>query len=54
VALGTGSVLLAAWAIWLIVEPREEIHMEYAVLSPLLSLAGIMTSVGRMAASTGS
>ena len=53
-ALGAGSVLLAAWATWLIVDPSEEIHLGYAVLSRLLSLAGIMTSVGRMAASTGS
>jgi hypothetical protein len=39
-AVGAASVLLVVWAIWLIVDPHEEIHFEYAVPALLLALTG--------------
>jgi hypothetical protein len=43
-AIGTASALLAVWAIWLIVDPHEEIHFEYAVPALLLAVAGAVTT----------
>jgi hypothetical protein len=43
-AVGAASVLLVVWAIWLIVDPHEEIHFEYAGPALLLALIGAMTA----------
>jgi hypothetical protein len=39
VVLSGASILLAVWGIWLIADPPEEIHFEYAI--PALVLAGV-------------
>ena len=43
-AVCAASVLLAVWAIWLIVDTHEEIHVEYAVPALLLALVGVTTA----------
>jgi GrpB-like predicted nucleotidyltransferase (UPF0157 family) len=44
-AVGTASVLLAAWGIWLLIDPHEERHFEYAFPALLLAAVGVMTAV---------
>ena len=43
-AVGTASVLLGAWGIWLLVDPHEERHFEYAVPALLLAVVGAVTA----------
>ena len=43
--LGTASILVATWAIWLIVAPHEEIHFEYAMPALLFASVGAVTAV---------
>ena len=42
---GGASILLAAWGIWLIVAPHEEIHFEYAIPALALAVLGAASAV---------
>ena len=44
-AVGIASILLGAWGIWLLVDPHEERHFEYAVPALLLAVAGAVTAI---------
>jgi hypothetical protein len=39
-AAGTASMLVATWAIWLLIDPHEERHFEYAVPALVLAAGG--------------
>lgn len=45
VVIGGASILLATWAIWLIADPHELIHVEYAIPALLLALLGAVIAV---------
>lgn len=45
VVIGGASILLATWAIWLIADPHELIHFEYAIPALLLALLGALAAV---------
>lgn len=45
VVIGSASILVVTWAIWLIVDPAEQIHFEYAIPGLLLAGVGAATAV---------
>lgn len=45
VVIGGASILLATWAIGLIVDPAENVHYEYAIPGLLFALVGGTTAV---------
>ncbi len=45
VILAGASMLLAAWGLWLVVDPHEEIHFEVAVPALLMAAIGAVTAV---------
>lgn len=44
-AIGTASIMIAVWAIWLVADPHEQIHFEVAIPVLLLAFIGAMTAV---------
>jgi hypothetical protein len=44
-ALGTAAIFIAVYAVWLIVDPAEEIHFEVAIPALLLALVSAATAV---------
>lgn len=44
-AVGTAAIFLGAWGIWLLIDPHEERHYEYAVPALVLAALGAVTAI---------
>jgi hypothetical protein len=39
------SVLLGAWAVWLLADPHEEIHLEHALPGLAIAITGVAAGI---------